>query len=91
MSKEKHTGGFYFHKPGHYRIRVFGALGARWSNKLGGLRFTTEDSRDYGVLTTIEGEMRDQAELSGVLNTLYEHHFTLLSVQYLKSETSKEP
>jgi hypothetical protein len=27
--------------------------------------------------------MRDQAELSGLLNTLYELHLTLLSVEYL--------
>ena len=30
--------------------------------------------------------MRDQAELAGVLNTLYELHMTLLSVEYLDED-----
>jgi hypothetical protein len=31
------------------------------------------------------GQVRDQAELSGVPNALYELHMTLLSVEYLDS------
>jgi hypothetical protein len=30
--------------------------------------------------------MRDQAELAGVLNTLYEMHLPLLSVKYLNDD-----
>ena len=30
--------------------------------------------------------MRDQAELTGVLNALYQRHLTLLSVEYLHGD-----
>ena len=36
-----------------------------------------------GPVTELVGKVRDQAELSGVLETLYEAHFTLLSVEML--------
>ncbi len=32
----------------------------------------------------MQGRVHDQAELAGILNTLYELHLSLLSVQYLK-------
>jgi hypothetical protein len=35
------------------------------------------------VITTLEGQVRDQAELLGVLNTLYELHVPLLTVKHL--------
>jgi hypothetical protein len=90
MAEKTHTKGFYFHKPGRYRIRVFGAMDTSWSDRLGGVRITAEEDREYGSITSIQGKMRDQAELTGLLNTLYEQHFTLLSVQYIKPETERE-
>ena len=38
---------------------------------------------DRKKVATLVGRIRDQAELAGVLNTLYELHLTLLSVEYL--------
>lgn len=90
MAEKTHTKGSYFHKPGHYRIRVFGAMDTSWSNMLEGLHITAEEDREHGPITSIQGRMRDQAELTGLLNTLYEQHFTLLSVQYLKLEGERE-
>ena len=66
------------------------SLDKSWADKLGGFCIMAEDSPHYGAHTAIEVEMRDQAELTGLLNTLYEQHFTLLSVQYLKAETARE-
>ena len=34
----------------------------------------------------LEGPIRDQAELIGVLNALYQRHLTLLSVEYLNGD-----
>jgi hypothetical protein len=36
------------------------------------------------------GHLREQAELAGVLNTLYELHLTLLSVEILTIEKPSE-
>ena len=75
---------FPFDRPGNYRICVLGFLDERWSERLGGLRITTSSLKDQGSITALVGQIRDQAELSGVLNTLYEMHLTLLSVEILE-------
>jgi hypothetical protein len=38
-------------------------------------------------VTTLEGELRDQAALAGVLNSLYELHLTVISVKRLESRS----
>ncbi len=71
---------------GSYRIRVRGFLDESWSERLAGLRITTDSRRDKSSVTALVGQVRDQAELAGVLNTLYELHMTLLSVEYLDGD-----
>ena len=78
---------FAFDRPGNYRIRVLGLLDESWSDRLGGLRISTCSPKDQeGPVTELFGQVRDQAKLAGVLNSLYELHLTLLSVEYLYGE-----
>ena len=86
MSESEIRHGFTFDKPGKYRVCVEGFLDERWSDKLGGMRIDTRTHWDNRQVTTLVGEMVDQAALAGVLNTLYELHLTLLSVEFLKSD-----
>jgi len=58
-------------------------LDESWYERLAGMSISTDSREDRGSVTTLVGQMRDQAELAGVLNTLYELHLTLLSVEYL--------
>jgi hypothetical protein len=74
---------FTFDRSGNYRIRVQGFLDESWSERLGGLRISTSSLKDQGPVTTLTGQVRDQAELAGVLDTLYELHLSLLLVEYL--------
>jgi hypothetical protein len=78
---------YLFDKPGNYRIRVQGILNESWSERLGGLRITAGrvDDQD-GPVTELFGKVLDQAELAGLLNSLYELHMTLLSVEYLNGD-----
>ena len=77
---------FAFDRPGNYRIRVLGSLDESWSDRLGGLRITDCTLKDQeGPVTELEGEVRDQAELAGILGSLYELHYTLVSVEMLES------
>lgn len=69
-------------KPAVYRIKVKGVVPDGWIDRLGGLRITGRASEG----TTLVGQLVDQAELSGVLNTLYELHLVLLSVEILSNE-----
>lgn len=78
---------FAFDRPGNYRIRVLGFLDESWSDRLGGLRISACSLKDQeGPVTELVGQVRDQAKLAGVLNSLYELHLTLLSVEYLNGE-----
>ena len=73
-----------FDRPGIYRIRVLGSLDENWSERLGSLRIKACSLKDHeGPVTELVGKVRDQAELAGVLNSLYELHLTLLSVEML--------
>jgi hypothetical protein len=69
-----------------YRIKVQGYLDKNRSDFLSGMTITTASQEDQGVVTTLVGRLRDQAELSGVLNTLYELHLPILSVECLRGE-----
>ena len=74
---------YLFDKPGNYRIRVLGFLDESWSEKLGSMRIAVCSLKDQeGPVTELVGQVRDQAALAGVLNSLYELHLTLVSVEY---------
>jgi hypothetical protein len=72
--------------PATYSIKVQGYLDENRSDFLGGMTITATSQEDKGVVTTLVGRIRDQAELAGVLNTLYELHLPILSVECLKDD-----
>ena len=72
--------------PANYRIRVRGRLEVKWSDRMGGMRISNVFGADGGPETKLEGWLEDQAALEGILNTLYELHFPLLSVDFLDTE-----
>jgi hypothetical protein len=86
MLKGKNDRIFSFNKSGNYRICVLGSLDESLSAKLNGWHITTGSIKEHEPTTSLVGPIRDQAELSGMLNTLYELHLTLLSVEKLKDE-----
>lgn len=66
-----------------YRIRVVGGLDTGWSDRLAGMAIETVVVGGRTRITTLSGNVMDQAALTGVLNTLYELHLPLLSVENL--------
>jgi len=72
--------------PATYRIRVKGKLDSTWSDRLAGMDIMSSSKKDTGQVTTLVGSLRDQAELVGVLNNLYELHMPLLTVEVLKGD-----
>ena len=79
-----------FDLPGRYRIRIHGQLGASWANWLGDMAITARQVTGQEPVTTLTGEVTDQAALLGVLNTLYDMGFPLLKVERLGSPPSAE-
>ena len=74
---------FSFERPGNYRIRVLGSLEESWSERLGGFRITKGSLKvQERSVTDLIGSVRDQAELAGILETLYDLHLPILLVEY---------
>jgi hypothetical protein len=75
-----------FDGPATYRIGVKGRIPPRWRDRLEGMS-VTECPRGAGLpLTTLEGELADQAALAGLLDTLFLLHLSVLSVECLSAE-----
>jgi len=66
-------------------IKVQGRLDETWSDRLAGMQIKTSSRGDIKV-TILSGNVMDQAELLGVLNSLYELHLPLLSLEILNKE-----
>ena len=63
-----------------YRIAVEGCLDQTWSGRLGGMQIASSQQNDQESVTTLTGQVQDQADLIGVLNTLYQLRMNILSV-----------
>ena len=72
--------------PVTYCIEVEGHLAESWSDCLAGMRITVCKRLDQTTATTLVGRLRDQAELSGVLNSLYDLHLPILKVEVVTGE-----
>ena len=72
-----------FDGPAVYRIRVRGRVPASWSSRLEGMAITVYSTDTGPCVTSLVGELSDQADLAGVFNTLYGLHLPVLSVECL--------
>jgi hypothetical protein len=72
-----------FDGPATYQITVQGMIASGWSRRLEGMAISHIALEDGTLLTILTGEVTDQAALSGVLNTIYELHLALLTVNKL--------
>lgn len=77
---------YHFDAPAVYKICVHGSLDPQWSERLEGMSISIMESADLHSVTTLEGNLLDQAALSGVLNTLYDLHLPVLSVERVSSD-----
>ena len=73
-----------------YRIRVQGSIGPEWGERLGGLHCEVIPGDAGQAQTVLVGHLLDQAELSGVLNSLYDLRMPLLSLECLESWAGEE-
>jgi hypothetical protein len=76
-----------FGGPATYRIVVKGELGDEWSDRLAGLAIAVSRSEAGSPRSTLFGPLRDQAQLNGVLETLYGLHLPILRVEKVDEDT----
>ena len=77
------------HEPANYRIRVQGALDESYCDLSGGMRIRVEYELAKHPVTTLTGQLLDQAALMGLLNSLYDRRLPLLLVEYVPEEISE--
>ena len=75
--------GFKFQSPAIYKIEVEGSIYKNWSEKLGGMQINVLRSKGSDTSTELIGRINDQTALSSILKTLYEHHYSIISVKML--------
>ena len=81
MPAATHIANIEFGVAAVYRIVVQGVLARDWSDRLGGLTITTVERGERAKHTVLEGRILEQAQLSGVLDTLYGLHLPIVSVE----------
>ena len=75
-----------FNEPLAYQIRVKGHLGVDWADWFGGLTITLEDDGD----TLLTGPVIDQAALHGLLKKVRDLGMTLVSVNQVQSQETRQ-
>ncbi len=81
---------YLFDMPGSYLIRVQGELSTNWSGRLSDMVINKTQTADQESVMTLTGEVKDQAALLGVLNTLYDLGCPLLNVERLDALPTAE-
>ena len=81
------TSSLCMEKPAIYRITVRGRLDPHWTGGLEDLNRSEQELPGEGRNTIMVGRLADQSSLSGLLNSLYELHLPIVSVECLEAES----
>ena len=71
-----------FNEPANYKIAVQGILTETFLQSFEGIKILTEKDDKNSYSTKINVRIKDQAELSGIINALYDWGFPILLVEY---------
>lgn len=71
--------GLKYSTPSNYEIVVKSVIPKSFANRFGSMVIKTVNEEEG--TTVLVGELRDQAALAGILNTLYEMHMPIISVK----------
>ena len=76
---------YLFDHPGHYQIRVLGALDQSWLDHLDGLDISVGRWGNHQKVTLISGWLSDQTALGGLLDLLNDLGMVILTVERQES------
>ncbi|MDX2417343.1 MAG: hypothetical protein QNK19_07770 [Xanthomonadales bacterium] len=74
--------------PVNYEIKVQGWLDETWSDWMSGMQIKVYIPEGKKPVAILNGRLKDQSELLGVLNNLYELHLPILSVSVVSQNNS---
>jgi hypothetical protein len=86
MPGESNPGNILFEGPATYRIVVQGALSEMSRRRFAGMTIESDPADADRPRTILRGQVRDQAELRGVLDALYGLHLTVIKVEQCSGE-----
>jgi hypothetical protein len=69
-------------EPASYRICIQGTLEKRLSDYYGGMTIEHASDPKRGAMSILTGLLPDQTALMGILNSIYDFGYPLLSVEY---------
>ncbi len=72
-----------YHGHATYQITVEGKVDPKYMSKLNNLSVTHTDTGNQ-ILSTLTGEIVDQAALSGILNMLFDNRYAVISVSKIE-------
>ena len=82
MAVPNHPAIIEFGGPARYRIVVQGTLSEASRRRVAGMTIENTQDREYEApRTSLIGQVRDQAELRGVLDALYGLHLPVIAVE----------
>jgi hypothetical protein len=85
-----HGNAIPFDRPATYQINVQGRIDSTWSDRMAGMKIRNSLEQTNPPITSLKGEVSDQAALLGVLNSLYELHLPIISVVILPYSHGKK-
>ena len=72
--------------PATYKIRVLGVVGESWGDYYAGMAIDIDHEAGQRPVTTLTGQLQDQAALIGALTLLYGRCLPILSVEHLPGQ-----
>ena len=91
MKDKLHVSHLTFDGAAIYQIWVGGHVASNWSDRMEGMSVRQPANGNGPVVTMLEGTLIDQAALAGLLNTLYEMHLVVLSVECVSVSQEHPP
>ena len=82
--KIPHPGASMF-EPATYRICILGMLDKNWSDYCGGMTIEHECDPKRYTMTILTGRLVDQSALLGVLNSLHDIGYPIISVECVEA------
>jgi hypothetical protein len=83
LMEDGNTEDLGFSSPAFYQIKIKGTLHPRWLNQFGDLTLDVAHRVGCHSFSIIRGEISDQAQLIGILNSLHKLHLPVVEVRWL--------
>ena len=74
-----------FQDSGIYRIVIQGGISQRWVNQFAEYIIAQEKVGEDNFKTILKMKIMDQSHLSGILNSLYDMHLTIIEIKMIES------